>query len=380
MAEHSRIPPSSAHIWGSPNGCPGWVAANATYPETEEGEEAREGTAAHELGESMIKARAIFFREFAVGTPASNGVVITDDIFESAVIYAKDVLEVAAETGVAPMVENRVHAPHIHAESWGTPDTYLVHGNRLVIWDFKHGHEKVEAFENWQAINYFHGIIHELRLSVSEIVDLIVEIRIVQPRAYHRGGVVRVWRTSGFGLEGLGEHLKRGAAEGLSDNPPTRSGPYCKHCPGRHACSVALEGGVALYEASSHWLPAELSPQALGVQLTIVKRARKQLEYLETGYEAQVNSLVRSGTLVPGWSTETKVGKEKWDKPVGEVIQLGDILGHNLKKPPQAITPNAARKLGIDGSVITVYSSKPRVGIIVVPDNGDKAREIFEND
>lgn len=378
MAEHSRIPPSSAHIWGSPDGCPGWVAANIAYPETEEGEEAREGTAAHELGESMIKTRDIFFREFAVGTPASNGVVITDDIYESAVIYAKDVLASAAGAGMGLMVENRVHAPHIHAESWGTPDTYLVDLPRLIIWDFKHGHEKVDSFENWQAINYFHGIIHELQLSAQEIADLEVEIRIIQPRAYHRDGVVRVWKTYGPILEKLGEHLTRGAAQGLSENPPTRSGPYCKHCPGRHACSAALAGGVALYEASSHWLPAELSPQALGAQLTIVKRARKQLEYLETGYEAQVNSLVRSGTLVPGWSTETKVGKEKWDKPVAEVIQLGDILGHDLKKPPQAITPNAARKLGIDGSVITAYSLKPKVGIIVVPDNGDKAREIFE--
>lgn len=378
MAKHSRIPPSSAHIWGSPNGCPGWVAANIAYPETEEGEEAREGTAAHELGEDMIRRGTVRSRIPIVGTSSANGVVITDDIYESAVIYAKDVLKVASEMGAAPVVENCVHAPHIHAESWGTPDAYLIHGSRLIIWDFKHGHEKVEAFENWQAINYFHGIIHELKLSVSEIVDLIVEIRIVQPRAYHRDGVVRVWRASGFGLESLGEPLKRGAADGLSDNPTIRSGPYCKHCPGRHACSAALEGGVALYEASSHWLPAELSPQALGVQLTIIKRARKQLEYLETGYEAQVNSLVRSGTLVPGWSAETKVGKEKWDKPIAEVIQLGGILGHNLQKPPQAITPNAARKLGIDGAVINAYSSKPRVGIIVVPDNGDKAREIFE--
>lgn len=378
MAEHSRIPPSSAHIWGSPNGCPGWVAANVAYPETEEGEEAREGTAAHELAESMIKARDIFFREFAVGTPASNGVGITDDIYESAVIYAKDVLEVVSETGVEPRVERRISAPQIHAESWGTPDTYLASVSRLIIWDFKHGHEKVEAFENWQAINYFHGIINELNMAPDEARWLEVQIRIVQPRAYHRDGIVRVWKTTGDNLLKLGEHLKRGAAEGLSENPPIRSGPYCKHCPGRHACSAALAGGVALYEAASHWLPSELSPQALGAQLTIVKRARKQLEYLESGYEAQVDSLVRSGTTVPGWTPESKYGQEKWVKPVDEVIQLGDILKHNLRKPPQAITPNAARKLGVDESVINAYSSKPKVGIVVVPDNGDKAREIFE--
>lgn len=380
MTEHSRIPPSSAHIWGAPNGCPGWVAANQTYPETEEGEEAREGTAAHELGEAMIKSRDIFFREFVVGTSASNGVVITADIFESAVIYAEDVLAVVAETGIEPRVENRVHAPHIHAESWGTPDTYMAHGNWLIIWDFKHGHEKVGAFENWQAINYFHGIINELELSTGRISGLDVEIRIIQPRAYHRDGVVRIWKTTGHNLLKFGEHLKRGAAAGLSDNPPTLSGPHCKHCPGRHACEAALDGGVALYEAANNWMPSELSPRALGAQLSIVKRARKQLEYLESGYEEQVNSLVRSGTMVPGWSAEPKYGKEKWDKPIDEVIQLGDILRHNLRKPPQAITPNAARKLGIDESVITAYSSKRRDGIVVVPDNGDKARQVFNND
>ena len=377
MAEHSPIPPSSAHIWGAPDGCPGWVAANQAYVETEEGEEAREGTAAHELGETMIKARNIFSRDFTIGTPASNGVVLTDEIYESSEIYAKDVLAVMAETGIEPSVENRVHAPHIHAESWGTPDTYLTHEMRLIIWDFKHGHEKVEAFENWQAINYFHGIINELQLSPDLAARLEVEIRIVQPRAYHRDGVIRIWKTTGSTLLALGEHLRRGAAAGLGSNPPTRSGPHCKHCPGRHACSAALEGGLSLYEAARTWLPAELSPEALGLQLAIVKRARKQLEYLESGYESQVDALVRSGVQVPGWMTEPKFGREKWNKPVEEVLQLGDILKHDLRKPQQAITPNAARKLGVDESVITEYAIKPRDGTAVVPDNGNKARQVF---
>ena len=377
MTGHSKIPPSSAHIWGAPDGCPGWVEANQAYPQTEEGEAAREGTAAHELGESIIKAGEIFFREFAVGTPASNGTIITDDIFESASIYAKDVLGVVTETGEDPQVENRVHAPQIHAESWGTPDAYLACANRLIIWDFKHGHEKVEAFENWQAINYFHGIINELRLTPEAASRLEVEIRIVQPRAYHRDGIVRIWKTTGANLLKLGEHLKRGASLGLSDNPPVRSGPHCKHCPGRHACAAALDGGVALYEAANSWMPSELSPKALGVQLAIIKRARKQLEYLESGYEEQVNSLVRSGTMVPGWAAESRYGQEKWSRPISEVLHLGDILKHDLRKPRQAITPNAARKLGVDESVITAYSSKPRIGIVVVPDNGSKARQVF---
>jgi hypothetical protein len=120
----------------------------------------------------------------------------------------------------------------------------------------------------------------------------------------------------------------------------------------------------------------ELSPEALGVQFAIIQRARKQLEYLESGYEEQIKGLMRSGASVPGFRVEESVGRERWAKPIEEVVALGDMLGHDLRKR-DAITPNQARKLGIDDAVIMAYSEKPRTGTKVVADNGNKAKQVF---
>ena len=81
---------------------------------------------------------------------------------------------------------------------------------------------------------------------------------------------------------------------------------------------------------------------------------------------------------MPGWVVEQGIGREKWGKPIAEVIALGDMLEFDLRKPVDAITPNQAKKLGVDESVITAYSTKPRTGLNIVSDNGNKAKQVFK--
>ena len=64
-------------------------------------------------------------------------------------------------------------------------------------------------------------------------------------------------------------------------------------------------------------------------------------------------------------------------KPVDEVISLGDLFGHDLRKPAEPITPKQAIKLGVDAAVIKEYSITPKTGIRVVPDNDNKAKQVF---
>lgn len=384
---HSIIPPSSAHIWGKPDGCTGWVVMAQSYPETEESEEAKEGTASHEVAARMLEALARANlgypkKEETVGTVAENGVVISEEMFDAAELYAQDVGAIMRERGVfgGPNlgIEHRVEAPKIHDLSFGTVDCFLFDRNKgeLFIWDYKFGFELVEAYENWQAINYAAGILDFLEVNGLQDQYITVRIRIAQPRAFHRDGPIREWSVKACDLRGLFNILSGNAHKALGPNAETRSGPHCKHCSARHACPAALQAGVKLYEVAAQPAPVELSAEALAVQLAIVQRAKKQLEYLESGYEEQVKGLTRHGKGVPGYRVEEGVGRERWAKPVEEVIALGDMLGHDLRDP-KAITPNAARKLGIDEAVIMAYSEKPRTGLKVVPDNGNKAKRIF---
>lgn len=387
MSAHSIIPPSSAAIWGKPGGCTGWVTMALTYPETEESEEAKEGTASHEVAARMLEASARAnlgypSREATVGSVAENGVVISEEMYDAAELYAADVGAVMRERSVfggdALGIEARLEMPRIHELSFGTCDAYLYDRNNgeLFIWDYKFGFEIVEAFENWQAINYACGILDKLGIDGLQDQYLKVRIRIAQPRAFHRDGPIREWVVMASDLRGYFNILQANAAEALGPAPETRSGSHCKHCSARHACPAALQAGVRLYEVAAQPVPVELSADALAVQFAIVQRAKKQLEYLESGYEEQLKGLIRSGKAVPGYRVEESVGRERWTRPVEEVFALGDMLGHDLRDP-KAITPNAARKLGIDAAVITAYSEKPRTGLKVVPDNGNKAKQVF---
>lgn len=383
--DHSILPPSSAYIWGPPEGCRGWPLMAQLYPETEAPPEAAEGTASHWAGgETLLSyqpdAAFKLCNDFVGLVCPDNGVLVTEKMAEGAAVYVRDVLAVCQERGILRglKVEQRLQMPGIHEVAFGTSDCYVYDptAHELFVWDYKFGFEKVEAYENWQALMYAEGVVDKLGFKGLKDQTLKISIRIVQPRAFHRDGPVREWKTDGGTLRAYTNILHASARECLGEDPVTRSGPHCKHCPGRHACEAALTAGTRLYEAAVKTMPVELSPQALGVQLAIITRARKQLEYLETGYNAQVEGLVRKGGYVPGYCVEETYGREKWDKPLPEVLSMGDMMGIDLRKPA-AVTPNKARELGIDAAVITPYSTKPRTGVKVVPDNGNKAKQVF---
>jgi len=360
-----------------------------TYPDLEESQAAREGTAAHEIAAQIItdaKTNRVQNHSASdwVGITASNGVIFTEEMFDSAKEYADDVITVMRKTGVLGgehlRIEQRVDIPKVHEVNWGTPDCSIYHelGNALYLWDFKHGFEVVEAFENWQGIDYLAGLIdaHDINGHIDQKTT--VHLRIAQPRAFHREGTIREWVITASDLRAYFNTLNANAHEALGPNAKFRTGSHCKYCTGRHACPAALKAGLGMYEAVSAPMPVELTPEALGLQLSIVKRARKQIEYLESGFEAQVKALLHKGTLVLGWSVEDKIGKQKWDKPINEVIALGDMLSFDLRKPLDAITPTQAKKLGIDDAVIMAYSTHPRTGLAIVPDNGNKAKQVFK--
>ncbi len=357
----------------------------AQFPE-EESEATRDGEASHWLGETLIQMGVAMHvtpsvRDGLVGQAAPNGVIISDEMFEAAWEYANDVVrEVKKYPGAIWAVEQQLKAPRIHAESFGTTDAYLYvpTDNRLIVWDYKYGHKIVEAFENWQGINYVAGLFELLNIDGLADQTLRVDIRIVQPRAFHRDGAIRSWKFLGSDIRSHINQLSNAAHEALSENARTRSGEHCIYCNARHACPAALDAGLGMYEAVNKPIPAELTPEQLGTQLAIVKRARKQLGYLESGYEEQLKSLIRGGTAVAGWSVEQGVGKRQWSKSTDEILKLGDLMGIDLREPVKAISPAQAEKKGIDATVVAAYVERRQTGLKVVPDNNNKARQIFK--
>lgn len=378
--EHSSIPPSSAHIWGKPDGCTGWAKMAALYPETEKSEAALEGDASHGVAADLIRAAGrgglnTPTKANTVGTVAGNGVVISEDMFEGAEVYANDVILMAQEHGVYNIqVEKKLASPAFHPQAFGTPDSwfYAPKADILPVWDYKFGHLEVEAFQNWQTINYV-AFIASVQPEITDKTK--VHIRIVQPRIYRRSGPVREWVVTYGELKPLVATLRGNAHRAMGEGAELRTGKHCKYCQARWACEPARKCGLEYFEMVGQPVPVELPPEALAVQYTAIRRALEALTLLETGYAEQVNSLLRARQAVPGYRLEPTTGKETWTKPLPEVAAMGALMKTDLVKEAM-VTPNQARKLGIPKDIVAQYSGRPKSGFrVAAADN--RMQEVF---
>ena len=386
--EHSIIAHSAAGIWGKFGGCTAYPIMVKQYPETEKSEDALKGDAAHELGEKMLYAGAhanmnMPVKHETINTKASNGILIDDLIFEAAELYAQDVITIMHQTrvygGDKLGIEEKVEAKKIHDLSFGTLDARIFDpaNNSLYMWDFKSGYGVVEVFECWQLINNCAGLLEKLQINGLYDQKLKIHFRIVQPNAYHRLGPIREWIVTASDLRAYFNQLNHAAHEALSEKRMFQTGNHCKYCCARYACNAALNTGMSLYETVSKPVPMDLTPQQIGLQYSIVQRAREQLEFLESSYEEQIKRLQKSGIVVPGVTYELTYGRKKWNKPVKEILALGELMGVNLKKPDDVITPNQASKLSIDSAIIDAYSIRDRSGTKLVLDSETRVRSIF---
>ena len=341
------------------------------FPDVD-GPEAVEGTEFHEL-----VARSLILLER--DPQKIPGFKCSDELYEAAELTIDDVMNVNdSQPGGFFATESQVAAPRIHTENFGTIDAYFynVLNGELWIWDFKYGYGLVEVFENWQLINYAAAIFDEHGINGIDDQNLTIHFRVIQPRAFHQAGPIREWTTTGGDLRAYFNILKANAEKAVSDDAETYSGPHCRYCSARHACRTALDSGMQLYELAHKSTPQELPPESLGVQFSIVKRAREQLEYLESGLEQEMIGRMRAGVRVPGFHMETGKGRERWARPIGEVRALGDLMGVTLGKD-EVITPFQARKLEIDNSVIDAYVETPTKGVKLVRDDMSQARIVF---
>lgn len=357
------------------------------FPELEQTEESMEGDAGHELAELFAKTEGRSkvgrpFRKDVVGTPAKNGVIFTDEMYDGAELYADDIGKImrllAVFGGKGCGTEERVYAPQIHEQLWGTIDQFLYKPPFLYVWDYKFGHDYVDVYENLQLLCYVAGLVN--RFSIDGLLDqeITVVLRIVQPRSYHRDGPIREWRIKLSDLRAYFNTLHTNAQISFSEKAELVSGPHCKNCQARHECPAALSSGTRLFEAVTAPHALNMSLPARGFQLTLIKRAIKQLESLSVAYEEEIKAAIKNGKTVPFWMTEPTEGRDNWKVPKKDVVALGEMLNIDLSNPGVK-TPKQAAKLGVDEQIIRAYSSKTKTGVRLVLDDGSKQKRIFTN-
>lgn len=382
---HAILAPSAAHRWVN---CPGSVQAEQQYPDSET-ESAREGTATHEIAAELVQRAARAggwnWSDFD-GKAASNGVVFTEEMFEGAVLYAEDVQKRMRDTGVFGgdnlKVEQPVTIPRVHDLNWGTPDCVIwdQKNGRLIVWDFKFGRVPVENRENWQLIEYAIGSIDAIP-GMDGLKDqhITVEMRIVQPRAFHPDGVCREWSIQGSDLRGFANQLKHSADVSQQENPPCKSGEWCDNCTAARGCMTLQRETARINDRVETLQLIDLTPEDSAIELRYLRRAQTLLESRLEALEAQALEQIRGGTVVPGFGIGYGRGSLAWNKSDAEVIALGDVLGVDLRKAEAPITPTQAKKLNVDEAVINSYSEKRQGSARLVTDDKTIAGRVFSN-
>lgn len=367
---HSVIPPSSSARRVQ---CTQSTTWEAMYPEDADGPEAAEGTAAHWALSEQLEGRLV-----DEGQIAPNGVVLTAEMVQAADQTYDYVCRVLKPFGLRPQdghIEQRVMIPRVHAQSWGTPDYWiLLPSSVLFVLDFKFGHRYVEVFENMQLVEYIAGICQDVPFAGEPLTILAV---IAQPRSYHRDGPVREWRTTLLDLRALINVANNAAHEALGPTPRTRVGPECRDCRARQACPTLQAASMQAVDESKRSTPLVLPPTAASLELRMIDQAIERLKARRSGLSEQITAQIKSGQFVPGWALEPSTGREQWTRPPSEVIALGQMLGVNVAKAPEALTPNQARDAGMDPGVVAEMSKRGKGAATLVLDDGSFARRIF---
>ena len=350
-----KLRPSRAPRWVP---CPGSARMEAAFPETEPGQAAEEGTAAHwAASESLLTwvQGAGKLPAQWVGKTAPNGVIVTEEMAKAVTVYVNDILTVCQRTGglQALRVEKTIDIHSVHSCHSGTPDCalYSAHERTLYVWDFKYGWGVVSAFENWQLLDYAIGLAEQLPSSPEN-----VELRIVQPRPYLTRGPVDAWRISGTTLES--EYLPRlrdAASAATQPQVVCVPGGHCANCKASLACPALGAAVLRCMDLCEAPLPGDITGAALGAQIEMLKLAETLVKERKSGIEAQALAMIKQGEGVPGWVAEPGRGSQEWGATNEEVISLGEMSGVDLAKPTVK-TPAQAEKAGLSSDVVACYA------------------------
>lgn len=376
--------------------CNGSVMMQIQNPPSDTGDDSHnqaklEGRAFHQVAEMILKSFIEPNGDLAsdvhvVGTMSKDNIVITSEIYDAARDFANDVLKFCNGTGTLRKmnIEQKIDTSHLFPGSYGFGDVWVYDevNNHLVVWEGKFGHGIVEVFEDYQLLSYVSGILEKLGIDGHQELSLKVTMKVVQPRGFHIDGPIRSWSEIAGNLRCYFNILKAAFNDAYVD-PKCKANPYCKKCHARYACNANQQAAMNAMDYIGEVFDNSLSGNNLAFELRLLKRAKDAIDNRYTGLVAQATSEIRSGDSVPGFGLKQGYGNKRWkrDVPVDQVIMMGDMMGEDLRKPAQLLTPTQIINKGVDESVINMYSETPMTSLKLVDDSKSaKARQTFRKD
>jgi hypothetical protein len=310
MTGHAIYAPSSAHRWIP---CTASAAAIAQLGEQEEGEEARDGTAAHDELERVL-----------------NGGAPNDD-HPAAYLVALAVDYVRQLPPGQLWVEQRVE---LTKDIWGRCDVghWDPIAEVLTIVDAKNGQRMVDADENPQLRIYAAGSIFTHNLPAR-----FIRYAVVQPNDW-RPYVPRVkqWSES---IESLYAWAQAVAA--IPSGPLTfTAGEQCRDCPLFGRCDASRDMLAQLGAVFCN-APADVPP----ARRALVKALEKPItDWFKNADKAWLKDAL-AGKVPPEMKLVTATKHRVWKDEIAARAAIVEKFGVDVLKPP---TPAQAEELGLD--------------------------------
>ncbi len=291
--------------------------------------------------------------------------VVSEEMAEAVQLYLDVVRQALKDLpGSTLQVEQNFELYDLHPDMGGSCDAIVTQPmGTIKVFDFKYGMKPVEAEDNAQLKFYSVGGIR------SAWDPEIVEVVIVQPRAFHKDGPVRSWKTTPESLVKFGDgELKVKAAEAFGKNPKRVAGDHCKFCPKAAGCQTLREHvtntAMTMFnpvngasKSPALVSPTQLTSEQLGRTLGFADMVKTWIKAVEDEADARA----QRGDLPLGYKLVETVGHRKWrdEKEVVATVKDPAILyaSPELRSPAQLEKALKAAKVKIDLSSLTMQKS-----------------------
>lgn len=370
---HSALGASGAERWMN---CPGShdLIAALNLPESDEEDWRREGLALHEAAAHCLtngldawEVVGSTFHETVIDVPMGEALGLYIE-------HCRPLLE-ATNTGG---VEFRV-ASDLHPKFFGTADCWAVapwpgsEKNALHIRDLKGGVGiVVDAFENPQLMYYAFGVLDTLERTRHYTFgdDMPVVVGIVQPRAFHVDGPVRLWETTVGAIKEWAHSVLQPAMVRAEMDNLLMPGEHCRFCPAKLACPM-LQG---LFEALCKTDPSHVvnwSDENLDRSYALMASAR----FAQKAIEEEVFRRAGGGTHFESAKLVNKRANRVFPHTVivdETSVELGTVITMRFGKDgwtePQIKSPPAIEALGPRGKeFVKEFAHTPFTGLTIAP-------------
>ncbi len=339
-AAHAVYAPSAAKRWTV---CTASAEAIAVLPEQEEGEEAKEGTEAHEELERILKGGEADFDH-----PAAYGIAL-------AINYVKQLppgkIWIEERVALTEQIWGRCDVAH-----W-SPSTGV-----LTIVDYKNGFVGVDAEENEQLRIYAAGSIYTHQLPVRWI-----RYAVVQPNDFRPVPKVKQWHESPVSLFAFAQRVAA-----IPAGPKKFvAGPQCTYCPlfGRCEASRDILRDVSALVAGL-MTPDQVTPAQRALFMACEKPINDALKNAKKAWSKDQ----MAGKGSPDLKMVTSQTHRAWSNPKAARALILEKLGADGLDLP---TPAQAIERGLDEATINAMAPRPE-GAPVLAFANDKRPEFVK--